>query len=739
MTALRAPQAVALPSHDKLKMDERKRSLAVDADDLAPRARKLLKDENGQPMRMDAEKEKDLESFQKDAIMRQMKDYKRQKKDFEDQYNELSKKTRHHNDHLRIIDAWFTQLLDEIRILARQTLPTPPPSATATAGEEIYGSALLFENSELFSQHLKARSQNIRHAMGEIFGRAQTASPEVEDLRRQLNDLLAKEKEHAVQLRGAMDDRDSLEGKWAAAVERYMMAEKKLDRAKSAQVLKLERQAVMGGNGETSSPMRTKNAGTPVKSEHADVNGELANGTTGADSEAARREALVVAERQKAQVEEIEAENERLTNELSAARTKLASLSDDDYVDTSMFKGFKSQYEDVITRIDDLEATNIQLREEAQKLQAERTSYRRTIDEENRESTNDTEAQIARAETDLARIRSLRDEIQAELEIRKRTDETRRTSADQARELAEARDSKITALESETERLRLRLGDATPPEDSSLDDLDQEGLKMKLRTLESQHSALCNELSSMELAWKKTSALASLKVSEAASQEELVARLQAEKAKADQKYFAAMKAKDMKEGELRTLRAQNSRSSEIVTQLKDTESKTRELLTNLERQVAESKELLTKLEQQHRVLDQKAKEAQIAAEGLKKQVEQLKALVAGKDKETLIASKAKRDAEVELEKCQVRLEESKKLVETLRKTRAEDNSASSDDWRKLVICPACNEHIRNTVIKLCGHVFCSDCVQRLISNRSRKCPSCGRAFGNGDYMSIVLT
>ena len=66
--------------------------------------------------------------------MRQMKDYKRQKKDFEDQYNELSKKTRHHNDHLRIIDAWFTQLLDEIRILARQTLPTPPPSATATAG-----------------------------------------------------------------------------------------------------------------------------------------------------------------------------------------------------------------------------------------------------------------------------------------------------------------------------------------------------------------------------------------------------------------------------------------------------------------------------------------------------------------------------------------------------------------------------------------------------------------------------
>ncbi|TKA73479.1 hypothetical protein B0A55_05942, partial [Friedmanniomyces simplex] len=534
MTALHAPQAVALPSHDKVKMDERKRSLAVDADDLAPRARKLLKDENGQPMRMDAEKEKDLENYQKDAIMRQMKEYRRQKKDFEDQFTELSKKTRHHNDHLRIIDAWFTQLLDELRVLAGQTLPTPPPSATATTGEEMYGSALLFENSELFSEHLKARSQNIQSAMVDIFGRVHSASPEVEDLRGQLNDLLAKEKEHAVQLRGAMDDQESLEGKWAAAVERYMMAEKKLDRAKSAQVLRLERQAIMGGNGEASSPTTAKKAGTPVKSEHSEVNGEVSNGITGADSDAVRREALVVAERQKAQVEEIEAENERLTNELSAARTKLASLSDDDYAETSLFKGFKSQYEDVIKRINDLEATNIQLREEAQKLQAERTTYRRTIDEENRESMNDTEAQIARAETDLARIRSIRDEIQAELDIRKRTDETRRTSADQARELAEARDSKITALESETERLRLRLGDATPSQDSSLDDLDQETLKMKLRTLESQHSALCNELSSMEVAWKKTSALASQKVSEAAAQEELVARLQAEKAKADQ-------------------------------------------------------------------------------------------------------------------------------------------------------------------------------------------------------------
>ena len=52
---------LAIPSFDKIKMEERKRSLAVDADDLAPSRKRVIKDEHGQAMRMDAEKEKEVE------------------------------------------------------------------------------------------------------------------------------------------------------------------------------------------------------------------------------------------------------------------------------------------------------------------------------------------------------------------------------------------------------------------------------------------------------------------------------------------------------------------------------------------------------------------------------------------------------------------------------------------------------------------------------------------------------
>lgn len=505
-------------------------------------------------------------------------------------------------------------------------------------------------------------------------------SPDAEELRRQLNDLLAKEKDHAIELRKALDDQQSLTDRLENASYRYIKAEKALDRAKSTQVQKLERQAIMGGNGEASSPTVSKKSGTPIKNEHSGMNGELENGFTSADAEVARKEALAVAERQRAQVEEIEAENDRLTNELSAARTKLVSLTDDDYAETSLFKTLKSTHEEVIKRVNDLEATNVQLRTEAQKYQAERTAFRSQIDEETREWINESEAQIARAETDVARIRNTRDEIMAELNIRKTQEETRRNSADLARELAEARDSRIASLESEIERMKLQLGEA-PPASVDLMDLDIDTLKAKLQTLESQHALLSNELHSMEAAWKKTSALASRKVEDTASNEELVSRLQAEKTKADQKYFAAMKAKDCREGELRTLKSQNARSSEIVTQLKDTEGKTRELVSNLERQVAESKENVMKIDLQHRALEQKAKEAVIVTEGLKKQLEELKTMVNAKDKDSLAASKARREAEVELERCQSRLEDTRKQYETLRKTRAADNSASSDDWR----------------------------------------------------------
>ena len=52
------------------------------------------------------------QKFQKEAIYRQMQEYKREKTSFETQLIDLRKRSAYHDDHLRAIDAWFDQVRD---------------------------------------------------------------------------------------------------------------------------------------------------------------------------------------------------------------------------------------------------------------------------------------------------------------------------------------------------------------------------------------------------------------------------------------------------------------------------------------------------------------------------------------------------------------------------------------------------------------------------------------------------
>jgi hypothetical protein len=48
--------------------------------------------------------------FQKEAILRQMQEYKREKSSLESRLSQMSKAATFHNDHLRVIDSWFKQV-----------------------------------------------------------------------------------------------------------------------------------------------------------------------------------------------------------------------------------------------------------------------------------------------------------------------------------------------------------------------------------------------------------------------------------------------------------------------------------------------------------------------------------------------------------------------------------------------------------------------------------------------------
>ena len=524
-----------------------------------------------------------------------------------------------------------------------------------------FPSSLLAADSAAFKTHLKSRSTEIISAVSQLFGRAPPSAPEVSQFQGRIAELLAAEKGHIVELEKSRLEKEKLVERLEDASLRYMLAEKKLDRSKSATVAKLERQAVSGGRSDAGSGL-----GGAQDASNGQLDPKPDNVEELIEAEEARKEAVAASTKQKEQLKNLEAENERLSAQMTTLSNRLTHLTDDDYSRTDLFKLLKGQHEDVIKRINNLEATNVQLREEAEKLQAERTAYRVQMENESSVAISELEAQLVQAENDLARVRTGRDELITEVTLRKTAQSQERTSTDQVKELAGAKEERIKALESEVARLKLQSGQPADPSSlsSTVEDLSPEELRSQYSSLEKQYSLLNNELQSMGTAFRKASTLASQKVTNAAALEEKVQRLSAEKSKADQKYFAAMKAKEAREQEVRTLRAQNSKSSEMVSSLKDSEAANRALQVNLEKQIAEIKESLATVENKYRASQQQTFERNVSLEGLKVQVEELKKNMEAKDAINSATATAHRKAEVEMEMLRVRLEETKKSLES---------------------------------------------------------------------------
>lgn len=48
-----------------------------------------------------------------------MKEYQRERNDLQSQVKEINRRALYHDDHIRLIDSWFSQLLDEISVLSK--------------------------------------------------------------------------------------------------------------------------------------------------------------------------------------------------------------------------------------------------------------------------------------------------------------------------------------------------------------------------------------------------------------------------------------------------------------------------------------------------------------------------------------------------------------------------------------------------------------------------------------------
>jgi E3 ubiquitin-protein ligase BRE1 len=53
-----------------------------------------------------------------------MNEYKREVATLDTELKDIRKRAVDHDDHLRVVDAWWTQLLDEVTLLTKNVAPT---------------------------------------------------------------------------------------------------------------------------------------------------------------------------------------------------------------------------------------------------------------------------------------------------------------------------------------------------------------------------------------------------------------------------------------------------------------------------------------------------------------------------------------------------------------------------------------------------------------------------------------
>lgn len=484
---------------------------------------------------------------------------------------------------------------------------------------------------------------------------------------------MVSQKESSVDLQRVTAEKDKIVDRLEDSTLRYMMAEKRLERNKSQIYQKVFQ------IGEHAPGVQSA-----VKQESAadDSNGDVKTVVLDENVEAEKQAAVAAADKRKEQICRLEDENRRLMEQQTTLNTRLAGLSDDDYAKTDLFKALKSQLDGAIKRLNDIEATNVELREESQKLHAERTAYRMQVEEQSRSTVTEAESELAKAEADLARIRASRDEYQAELNIQKQTIHQSKGSVNQMKELNAASESRIATLESEVGRLKVRAGDAMVDSSEDLSSSSPDELRDRIARLEKENALIGQELPAMEAAWRKAQAIGKKNVAEISSMEEHVARLSAEKAKATEKFFAAMKSKEARDTETRTLRTQNAKSSEIVTQLKESESQAKSMLAQMERQLAEAKEAQSNLNGQVRILQQKVTDYTISAEGLTTQIVELRKILSARDTEKAQADHERREVEVKLEESKAKLQETEKKNEEL-KLKAKGKVTEADEMLRV--------------------------------------------------------
>lgn len=681
-----------------------------------------------------------LKKFKKDAIYRTMQSYQQEKDLLASQVMDSRKKLHTLERIFALQESWWDNFADQLTVLISSN--SVPASPLVSASNFLLQVARSDSSDQSLDTAYNEKNEKLKDTIAHAFKLNNSGSEDSvqERLSSTLHDL------HCFQADNSMlkVKHDRLEQQLEDLTKKFLAAEKKIERLKSPSL------KVLFGTTPIEQPVPDQvKPETPVNGTPQENGAKDDAETESISNEELQKLKLLleqseaVVAKQQSQLSEQENRIEKLNDSIRSLSNRLASLSDAEVIQSAPYRSLRRRNDDLLHQIDKLESLSSRYQREKLVLIDERTDFQQGVKADADGQINEMQAKLTKTETDLARIRAARDDLISALNVKKVAEAERHKGMDQIKELASIRESRIQTLETEIKRLKddpslkMSEADAALIEKASVDEL-----RTMVQKLQRQNASLADELPGLEAAFTQAHQKATAKVMDLVEREARSNKLAAEKTKADEKYFAAMRAKDALNAEFQKAKTQLTKSAEWVQQLKDAEKKHMLKISSLETRVEEFGTKQVNFEKERSAMQMKVADAERKLDSARALVDKLNEDVKARERSIRAEAEGKRAVELENEKL-------KKQVEIKNLTTAGgavsgkngnalDLEGQLEELRAIAICSVCTKNWKDTAIKVCGHVMCNDCATSRLTSRLRKCPLCNRQFSQSDLLAVHL-
>ncbi|KAF9993192.1 E3 ubiquitin-protein ligase bre1 [Entomortierella chlamydospora] len=440
-----------------------------------------------------------LLNFQKEAIWRQMQEYKREIARAQERIDQLEDKQADYDSQINSVDAYWNKLLEELRTLvSRSRISVQKDDMFLKDGSSF--ASLLCQGSDLQQENQDIRELTENATKPTVEASCERTKEIVLKLLRIIEAWTTqrgsfwtgyRESDTAIQESSVIQQ---LVAEYNNITRQFKKGQTDIDslQAKcheySGQVLRLKNELEITKHRieETSENLddssekirqierridREKNAlGSTISSSQSITNiANITAATLNDMSEASRDELLQfrrLAISRLAEIEETNLQKTQMKDDLDKLRAQLDQLSDEKIQDSQYVRTLLVQMQSARHEGEFYRGEVLRLRADLEDLHASRRRFVDTLETEEKNRRATLEAELKKLESDISRVKDIRDRFQQMYENRCSKDDYEIQQNQEIRKIANTRKDRITTLSTEISRLQTMLATTSDDWDS---------------------------------------------------------------------------------------------------------------------------------------------------------------------------------------------------------------------------------------------------------------------------------